>query len=57
VSFLTAPQVSAAGGSPAGVLDVVAVTVVGAVLARLTRDVDLDLAQLAQLRAADVRQG
>ena len=38
-------------------MDVVAVAVVGTVLAGLAGDVDLDLAQLAQLRAADVGQG
>ena len=50
------PQVSTARGAPARVLDVVAVAVVGPVLAGLARDVDLDLAELAQLRASDVGQ-
>ncbi len=50
------PQISSTWSSPAGVLYVVAVAVVGTVLAGLTGDVDLYLAQLAQLRAANVGQ-
>ena len=49
-------QVAGVGVAPLGVLDVVAVAVEGAVLARLTGEVDLDGAGVAQHGAAHVRR-
>lgn len=51
------PQVSRVGVAPTRVLHVVAVTIVGAVLARLARKIHLQRALVGQHRVADVHRG